>query len=385
MHSDSASSGTAGIARLADAQQRGMPYDLVVIDMDMPGMDGMAVAREIKRHPGTAETPLVLLTSMGLHGDGGEARQCGFSAILTKPVRQSDLLVTLVNVLGVTSAAAAGPIAGQAAAGAPQELDLHILVAEDNLTNQEVVVGMLRKFGCRIDLAADGREALAAVGKRRYDLIFMDCQMPVMDGYAATAAIRRLERTDGAHRHTPIIALTAHALEGDRQKCLTAGMDDYMSKPFRPKEMRAMLERWGRRPSAADAPAVDGTGAADVVPETVDAIDRRVLYALKELQIDGEPDFLEQVVRTFLDSSVELMDRLRSSASRRDMDDMGFIAHRMKSSSANVGALQLSEYSRRLEMDCRHHAGSEAESLVSAIAEEFGAVRTVLEGELSSG
>ena len=401
MHSDSTHSGAAGIAMLADAKRRGVPYDLVILDMDMPGLNGMAAAREIKRDPAIADTPMVLLTSMGMRGDGVEARQSGFSAYLTKPVRQSDLFVALAGVLGDRGPSSLdGLLTRHSIAELSPLTNLYVLVAEDNQTNQDVVFGMLRKLGCRIDLAADGREAVAAVEKRRYDLIFMDCQMPVLDGYAATAAIRRLERAKDPHRHTPIIALTAHTLEGDRQKCLSAGMDDYMSKPFQWETMLSILQRWGgRRQDAADTPATADTPAAVDTPvvavpaaspplgpaaagNAADVVDLGVLYALKELQIDGEPDFLERVVRTFLDSSADLMAQLQASSTRSDVERMRFIAHRMKSSSANVGAMQLSQYSQRLEQACRQQSCSDADRLVAAMVEAFNAAKAVLETEI---
>jgi CheY-like chemotaxis protein/HPt (histidine-containing phosphotransfer) domain-containing protein len=353
-------------------------------------MDGMTAARHIKTLPALADTPMIMLTSVGLRGDASTAQKCGISAYLTKPVRPSDLNTTLVNVIGSGPACEDGELVTQySIAEEMRRFDLHVLVAEDNSTNQEVAQGMLRKLGCRVDLVSNGREALHAFSRSAYDLVFMDCQMPVLDGYQATADIRCQEKNKGDIQHTPIIALTAHALEGDKQKCIAAGMDDYMSKPFRSEEMLAMIERW-----AGDRSAVKKKHApleSEIIPEqprdeseekAADAIDRRILHTLKELQIEGEPDFLERVVVTYLDGSSPLIGQLETAYGAENIDGMRLIAHRLKSSSANVGAMRLSEFSRMLEMDCTKNAGEDAEMMVSAIVAEFTAVKKALEREI---
>ena len=390
MHSHSAGGGEEGIGLLTDAQRQGEPFDLVILDRDMPEMDGMTAARQIKTTPAIADTPMIMLTSVGLRGDASTAQKCGISAYLTKPVRQSDLNTTLVNVIGSDPACEDSELVTQhSIAEELRRFDLHVLVAEDNSTNQEVAQGMLRKLGCRVDLVSNGREALNAFSRYAYDLVFMDCQMPVLDGYQATADIRRQEKNKGVNQHTPIIALTAHALEGDKQKCIEAGMDDYMSKPFRSEEMLAMIERW-----AGDRPADEKKQMPpekDIKPkQTIDdseenataSIDRRILHTLKELQVEGEPDFLERVVVTYLDGSHPLIGQLETAFSEKNIDGMRLIAHRLKSSSANVGAMRLSEFSRMLEMDCNKNSGEDAEMMVSAIVAEFAAAKKALEKEI---
>ena len=390
MDSHSASGGEEGLGLLTDAQRQGAPFDLVILDRDMPGMDGMAVARQIKTLPAIADTPMIMLTSVGLRGDASTAQKCGISAYLTKPVRQSDLQTTLVNVIGSDPACVDGELVTQSSiADDMRRFDIHVLVAEDNSTNQEVAQGMLRKLGCRVDLVSNGREALRAFSRYAYDLVFMDCQMPVLDGYQATADIRSEEKNKGAVRHTPIIALTAHALEGDKQKCIAAGMDDYMSKPFRSEEMLAMIERWaGERPADKKKKMPP---ESEIKPEqprdesdkkATDSIDRAILHALRELQIEGEPDFLERVVVTYLDGSHPLIGQLETAYAMKNIDEIRLIAHRLKSSSANVGAMRLSEFSRMLEMDCNKNAGEDAEMMVSAIVAEFAAVKKDLEREI---
>ena len=388
MASESTDRGMDGIAKLTVAKERQTPFDLVILDMDMPEMDGMAVARQIKQMPAIADTPMIMLTSVGMRGDASEARKCGISAYLTKPVRQSDLLATLVNVIrGGPSRDAQQLITHYSIAEERQGFDGKVLVAEDNPTNQDVVRGMLRKLGCRVDLAANGGEAVEVAMSQDYDLILMDCQMPVLDGYQATAEIRRMERENNQGRHTPIIALTANALKGDKEKCLAAGMDDYMSKPFRVSAIRTMIEHWVSVQSPADAASVDSWREETPVlsdVETGEAVDRSVLYALKDLQIDGEPDFMKKVVTTFLAGSDEQIPRLETALAQNDTENMRFIAHRFKSSSANVGAMQLSEYSRQLEADCKQNTGTLAQTLVPAITAEYERVRTILYREIGA-
>ena len=391
MDSDSASRGEQGIEKLSAASRKAQPFDLVILDRDMPGMDGIAVARCIKNVPAIADTPMIMLTSVGLHGDAQTAQACGISACLTKPVCQSELQATLLNVIGEGGGEPQQFDTCCRPAEAMGQFDRHVLVAEDNPTNQDVAQGMLRKFGCRVDVVSNGHEAVQAFSKRTYDLVFMDCQMPILDGYQATAGIRRQERENGAVTRTPIVALTAHALEGDKERCLSAGMDDYMSKPFKAEQIAAVIRRWTghrfpgneKQPGPVhETPPDKDRGASEKHPAP---IDKSVLYTLKELQVEGEPDFLKRVVMTYLDGSRPMIGELETAYAIKDADSMRHIAHRLKSSSANVGALRLSEFCRMLEIDCKNNSGEDAEMMVSAIVSEFEAAKKVLEWEISNG
>jgi PAS domain S-box-containing protein len=228
---DEAVSGAAALDALRAA---GAPYRLVLLDMHMPEMDGEMTARAIKDDPRLAAVPIVLLSSMGARGTTAEMQARGFAAALTKPVRRAHLLEVVRRVAGDAPRAAA-PAATRAAPDAA----LTILVAEDNPVNQTVALQMLRRLGCRATAVRTGREAVAAVTRERYDAVFMDVQMPDMDGLEATAAIRRREADNGGH--LPIIAMTAHAMEGDRERCLAAGMDDYVAKPIKTDDLRRAL------------------------------------------------------------------------------------------------------------------------------------------------
>src|ERR1700730_13849870 len=225
------------------------PYDIVLMDMDMPGIDGFDLARTIKGDPSIAAVPLVLMTSFGHRGDDRLAREIGIAAYLTKPVRESQLFDCLVTVLDRS-----GVMSTQSNAATPAKLVTRyalkergtmarklILVVEDNIVNQLVAARQLENMGYRTDVVANGLEAVEALTRIPYDLVLMDCQMPEMDGYEATAAIRLRE---GQSKHTPIIAMTANAMEGEREKCLAAGMNDYVSKPVKSEALHAMLAHW---------------------------------------------------------------------------------------------------------------------------------------------
>ena len=244
--------GTRALEALRAAQRDGRPYDLAILDYQMPEMAGITLGRTIKADPAFASLPLVLLTSVSYRGSANEAECTGFSAFLVKPIRQSQLYDCIATVIGTASQPSSSRlITRHALREAQLQVRARVLVAEDNLVNQRVAARMLEKFGCRVDVVTNGLEAVEAAGCIAYHCIFMDCQMPEMDGYEAVTEIRRHEAQTGAH--VPIIAMTANAMEGDRDRCLAAGMDDYVAKPVEPRTLRATLERWVER--SADAPA----------------------------------------------------------------------------------------------------------------------------------
>jgi len=238
-----AESGKSALALLRSAAQSGEAFDLAILDLMMPGMDGFELARVIKSDPSIAATPLVMLTSYGERGGSTAAQQLGIGAYLAKPIRQAALFECLASVVRTphtTKAFERLAISPRVIKVKPASNKL-ILIAEDNVVNQKVAIRQLRKLGYRADAVANGREVLEALARIPYDLVLMDCQMPEMDGYEATAAIRRYEN---APQRTPVIAMTAHALEGDRARCIAAGMDDYVSKPVKPEELQRVLEQY---------------------------------------------------------------------------------------------------------------------------------------------
>ena len=267
---DSVPDGPCALARLRAAHHDGTPYALALLDMHMPAMDGLTLARAITADPALAAVRLILLSSWGQRGDARAAQAAGIAAYLTKPVRHDQLYQTIMTVLHPTAVGTRPPLITRHRVAEAQEAGyLGVLVAEDNVVNQRVAIRLLEKLSCRVDAVANGREAVDALARVPYALVFMDCQMPEMDGYAATAAIRASETSQGTH--TPIIAMTAHAMAGDREQCLATGMDDYMSKPVTIEALRTVLQQ--------SAPAPGGAAAASLTSH-----DSRALPALQTLQ-----------------------------------------------------------------------------------------------------
>ncbi len=233
------------------AQVKGDPYRLALLDYLMPGMDGEALGRLIKSDPLLADTALVMLTSTGMQGDAQRMADAGFAGYLVKPIRQAHLREALAAVWGakthgtttklITSQTLASLRAAKPVEAAAPRFQARVLVAEDNVVNQRVAVRMLEKLGCRVDVAANGKEALEMVETLPYDLVLMDCQMPEVDGYEATIEIRKRE---GESRRIPIVAMTANALQGERERCLSIGMDDYIAKPVKTEALERALEKW---------------------------------------------------------------------------------------------------------------------------------------------
>jgi signal transduction histidine kinase/CheY-like chemotaxis protein len=242
-HIDCVSTGPEALARLQAASRGPRPYDVVLLDSQMPGMDGVAVAQAIKADPALASVPLVLLTPFGRPAPRAEAQYQGFTAFLTKPVRQSQLYECIAAIQQPPArTVGVRPVSSHDIPEPCLYIGAKVLVVEDNVVNQKLLVRLLERHGCQVDVAVNGREAFDASARVAYDCLFMDCQMPEMDGYAATAAIRQREQQTGDH--VPIIAITANAMPEDRERCLAAGMDDYVARPVKIDVIVMMLEKW---------------------------------------------------------------------------------------------------------------------------------------------
>ena len=245
----SVADGRAALQAIGSADEAGNPFSLILLDHQMPGMDGFAVAHRIRQDPKLITTTIMMLSSCGQRGDAAQCRKLGIVAYLFKPFKQSELVDAILIALGGKSAPSAGSPLITRHALRERRPALTVLVAEDNVVNQLIAVRYLEKRGHRVDVAGDGREALAALEKNNYDVILMDVQMPEIDGFEATAAIRK--REEGTGKHVRIVAMTAHAMEGDRARCLAAGMDEYIPKPILAKEMLAAVE--GIAPKQVDS------------------------------------------------------------------------------------------------------------------------------------
>jgi CheY-like chemotaxis protein len=252
MDASTSSDGEEALDALEEARASGAPYILVLTDMHMPKMDGFSLVEEIKRRPEIGAATIMMLTSGGQRGDAARCAELGISAYLMKPVRQVELKEALCRVLGSKRQAQATRLLtryslrnADTGSGRGERSSFEILLAEDNPVNQKLAIRLLEKRGHRVTLVQNGKEALAALEERTFDLVLMDVQMPEMGGVEATMILRQRERGSGGHQ--PVVAMTAAAMIGDRERCLEAGMDDYLSKPIRPADLDDMLDKHLKR------------------------------------------------------------------------------------------------------------------------------------------
>jgi signal transduction histidine kinase/CheY-like chemotaxis protein len=400
MRAQAVADGPAALEALRSAAAEGTGFDLVILDMNMPKMDGLALARAIQADPALRSTRRLLLTSLDVEGDNDELREAGISAYLTKPVRQSELYNRIAEVMERPLSSAGRRTSKDQGRTLPTQLSGLVLLAEDNVVNQDVAREMLESLGCRVHVASDGLEAVDLAFHGEYDAILMDIQMPGMDGYQATQSIRSQEarekqRTQGGPvRRTPVIALTANAMQGDRQECLDAGMDDYLTKPFRRDELLEILRRW--LPVSGDAevasaepekerqapdPAADAAAAA----REPSLLDRRALEAIRELSPDRGATILARVIDSYLVTAPDQLEALQRALAAADTKTLQTQAHSLKSSSANVGARELAELARELEALGRTGQTADAAGLVERMAKEFLRVREALVAERERG
>ena len=362
-------SGPKGLALLQQAASSGTGYDLAILDMKMPEMDGLALARAVKGDAALASVRLVLLTSFGQRGHGAEASRIGIAAYLTKPVDEADLYDCLVEVLDETRARRASHLVTRHSLREQRPaVAAAVLVAEDNEVNQKVAVKILEKLGYRVELAENGKEALAACARRRYDAVLMDGQMPGMDGYEATRRIRERETRGG--RRLPIIAMTASAMKGDREKCLESGMDDYVTKPVTPENLEAVLRKWV---GAASAPA-ERAAAEPATSGTL--LDEAIVQSL--LSVDDDGTLMDEVVATFLRIAPARLAAIRKAA-KGNAAMLEREAHSFLGSCGNIGAQRMAELCARLEVLGRSGSTEGAPEIARTLEEELVSVRPQLE------
>jgi PAS domain S-box-containing protein len=359
-------------------------YDLIVLDHQLPGMDGEQFACLLQQHPRLARIPMVLLTSVGQMGDVRRFKEAGFAAYLTKPVETQLLRQTLASVLhGQERDTNEPPITQHQPAQSNKpagrrlpQFSGRILLVEDVPANQKVALSMLKKLGLRPDVATTGKEAVEISQQADYDLIFMDCQMPEMDGYEATAAIRACERMQG--RHVPIIALTANALNDERQRCLQSGMDDYISKPFERDHLMSALLQWLSPSPDSDRQTqaqLSTEGIANPGNSTAPAvIDRERLNAMRETL--GE-DF-QDMLATYLEGAVSALAQMTTAHGSANTCELERMSHNLKSTSVHVGALRLSDLACRLENQIKQGDLVAIEPGIRALRTEFERVYDAL-------
>jgi signal transduction histidine kinase/CheY-like chemotaxis protein/HPt (histidine-containing phosphotransfer) domain-containing protein/HAMP domain-containing protein len=376
MRNGSAESGIRALEMLRAAVARAEPYDVAIIDMQMPGMDGTALGRAVKADPAIAGTRLILLTSIS-HAGSQPNLEGLFDACLTKPARQSALYDCLADVMAepdiVRKEFLRVEIPDRRGQTAPQR-DARILVAEDNIVNQKVAIGILASLGFRADVVANGLEAVEAVGRIPYAAILMDCQMPEMDGYEAARAIRLRE---GTGRHTPIIALTADVMKDARAKSLSAGMDDHITKPLKPSELAAALGRSLPKLAVVESPPL----AAE--PQSEDVVDRALLDGLRSLERAGSPGLVEALVDCFLEETPRQLAEMRNSAQLGDAVHLTRLAHKLQGSLANLGAHGMVRTCAELETLGRSGDVGVAPQLIADLERQFNVVSTALQSEIA--
>ena len=364
-----AEGGAEALRLLEMASDQGLPYQVALLDMLMPEMDGAELACRIKANPRFAETRLILLTSLGHRGDAAAMAALGFAGYLTKPLRQTQLHDCLALVLGQTPGtpdpAAPPTLFTRHSVSEALKRQARILLAEDNPTNQLVVTKILEKMSCTVEAAADGREALTALQRLPYDLVLMDCQMPEMDGFEASRRIRA-PGSGVLNPKIPIIALTANAMAGDREKCLAAGMDDYLSKPINVVELRAALEKWLASPTHPMQGAETQTGSAPaaalplpapapqaIPPEAPPAAMEAETGLFNEAELlerlMGDEDLVKTVVAAFLEDAPRQIAGLKQALAEGDLTRAQRQAHTLKGAAANLSAGRLCQAALEIE------------------------------------
>ena len=341
----------------------GSPFDFALVDDQMPVMDGIQLAKLIRRDPRWSSLRLILQSTRDDHHGGVDSASL-FSAVLTKPLRRSQLFACVTRVMkmqpgAVADAAPPGSTAEPAAAAAARTVAPKILLVEDNPVNREVAVGMLESLGCAIDTAENGWLAIEAMSITTYDAVLMDCQMPVMDGLTATGEIRRREQTSGAAR-VPIIALTANAMEGDRERCLAAGMDDFLSKPFTQQQLATLLRRWLALRALPESERRDLS--------RVPLIDAGVLRNITAL---ARPALLNSMIDLYMQHSPGLIGAIETAAANMQADALSQAVHTLKSSTANLGGTRLATVAKECEVLVREGGITQAAPIVLRIRREY--------------
>jgi nitrogen fixation negative regulator NifL len=405
---DAVSSGAKCLEVLRHAHRDGDPYHVVLLDMQMPGMDGEQTARAIKSDPAAKEVKIIILTSMGQRGDAVRLEALGCSSYLLKPVKQQMLFDAIVAVLGRPDESSVGLITRHTLAE-QRKFGLRILLAEDNPINQKLALVLLQKTGYSVDAVETGSQALESVKAKQYNAVLMDVQMPEMDGFEATSLIRTWEKQVG--QHVPIIAMTAHAMQGDRERCLAAGMDDYVTKPLEPRVLFSVLDRWTQLPGPAaeteespdDYTSTDASLLAmdeDWFGETDAPASSGIKEAVPALQTDFSPDsppinfesaiarfdgdraFMMEMLKEYRDHLPARMTEMHAALQRADINGLARLAHNLKGISLNFSADPLADMALTLEEICKREDLSLAPALVARMDHEVHRVEEFLSKHL---
>jgi signal transduction histidine kinase/HPt (histidine-containing phosphotransfer) domain-containing protein len=358
--------------------RRGKQFDLAILDLELPGMDGIALAGEIRKLSGATMLPLVLLMPLGVRSDAPNAAHIAFANCVSKPVKPAQLCAALECALFSPKKTAAPEAPVEAGQILAYRLPLRILLVDDNAINQKVATRILQQIGYQPDLAGNGREALDALEQKQYDLVFMDLMMPEMDGLEATRAIRERQKNSAAHPNFSsriiVIAMTAHAMQSDREKCLASGMDDYLAKPIRPKDIRNMIEKWGATENATgkitSAPATKIEISAGAGPP----VDMSRLTDLT----DGDATALRELVEMYHVQTAKQLEQMTEAVRHNDTAEVRRVAHSCAGASATLGMIRLVPMLRELEKQGASGALTNAVQLCEDASREFKAIKDFL-------
>ncbi len=386
MSSNSAENGIQALEMMRTAAAEEKPFDVALLDWHMPEMDGIELTRLIRADKSLHDVCLLMLSSAAFDEEAHKATDAGVDLYLTKPVRLGVLYESLVALVGGTEKAKAGDEAAESGTGA-FSFNGKILVAEDNLVNQEVALEILSFMGCRVVMVENGHEAVDAVKKENFDLVLMDCHMPEMDGFEASLKIRRYEEEEGVKKAVPIIALTGDVRMGIREQCQDAGMNDYLSKPFSMGEMQTAIGQWlmPREDGAEVGISLAESESVSKVGSELDfVLDQKRLDMIRAMQRPGRPNVLDRIITLYQENSPALIRSIRQTITEKDGESLCEAAHSLKSSSANLGATHLASLCKKLEEMGRMKQLEGAGELVEHLESQFQEVVLLLSAELEN-
>ena len=380
MKAKEAGDGFEALKKLTEAENTDAPFDLAILDLRMPIMDGFKLAKKIKREPSLEKTRLIIMPSYGQRGDGRKARKLGINGYLLKPVKQSNLFDCIATVMSNSAEEfetvdKAPKLVTKHSLNENSAVQQRILLAEDNEINRKVTKKQLEKMGYQVDVVGDGNQAVKALKRQKYSAVLMDCQMPVMDGYAATAEIRRIEH---GGRRTPVIALTANAIEGERERCLSAGMDDYVSKPVKRDLLAAAIAK-NIRLFGGKINMQQSMRKTKLETTSSELVNFDTFNDLAEI----DPQMLRETIELYIEHTGKRLEKLEPAVENKDADEIYRLAHTNLGSSATCGMKIMIEPFRKLEDAGRRNDIKTAELIIEECKTKYSELEKFLKKYLN--